>query len=433
MFFYHTGVFKKSLAASIRQTQYLSLPPFIMSQLAPISLADYVYDLPDERIAKYPLEERDLSKLLHYQEGNISHKGFKDIVNLIPEDSTLSFNNTKVIPARMIFYKETGAQIEIFLLKPVAPSNILSLVMEERAEVQWECMIGNLKKWKNRQVLKRALADGEKEVEVTVEVTDEVSKTVRFSWKDPEYSFAEIVELAGKVPLPPYLNREPEAEDKPRYQTVYSEKEGAVAAPTAGLHFTPRILEQLKQRGVKETFFTLHVSAGTFQPIKTENVIEHPMHSEQLVVPIESIRDIIEAKGKVIAVGTTSMRTLESLYWYGLRLLKGEEDFAIDKLEPYENQTNLPSRKESFEAILHWMDSHELTQIIGSTEIFIFPGYTFRVCDGLITNFHQPGSTLMLLVGALIGEDWKNVYQSALENGYRFLSYGDSSILLPHS
>lgn len=402
-----------------------------MSQLAPISLADYVYDLPDERIAKYPLEERDLSKLLHYQEGDINHKGFKDIVDLIPEGSTLAFNNTKVIPARMIFYKDTGAQIEIFLLKPVTPSNILSLVMEERAEVQWECMIGNFKKWKNRQVLKRTLLDDEKEIEVSVEVTSEASKTVRFSWENPDYSFAEIVELAGKVPLPPYLNREPEAEDKPRYQTVYSEKEGAVAAPTAGLHFTPHILEQLKQKAIKETFFTLHVSAGTFQPIKTENVIEHPMHSEQLVVSIESIRDIIDATGKVIAVGTTSMRTLESLYWYGIRLLKGQEDFAIDKLEPYEDHTNLPTRKESFETILDWMNEHQLTQIIGSTEIFIFPGYSFRVCHGLITNFHQPGSTLMLLVAALIGEDWKSVYQSALENGYRFLSYGDSSLLLP--
>lgn len=402
-----------------------------MSQLTPIDLAEYVYDLPDERIAKYPLEKRDLSKLLHYQQGEIHHRSFRDIVDLIPEGSTLAFNNTKVIPARMIFYKDTGAQIEIFLLKPVAPSNILSLVMEERAEVQWECMIGNFKKWKPGQVLRRTLEDGEKGVEVKVEVTDEASKTVRFSWQDPDYSFAEIVELAGKVPLPPYLNREPEAEDKPRYQTVYSEKEGAVAAPTAGLHFTPEILEQLKQKQVTETFFTLHVSAGTFQPIKTENVMDHPMHSEQLVVPIESIKEIIEAKNKVIAVGTTSMRTLESLYWFGNRLLRGNENFAIDKLEPYEQKGQLPDREAAFQAIVDWMNQHNLNQIVGSTEIFIFPGYTFRVCDGLVTNFHQPGSTLMLLVGALIGEDWKAVYQEALDHDYRFLSYGDSSLLIP--
>lgn len=404
-----------------------------MSQLTPINLQDYVYDLPDERIAKYPLEERDLSKLLHYQQGQIHHRAFKDIVDLIPEGSTLAFNNTRVIPARMIFYKDTGAQIEIFLLKPVAPSNILSLVMEEKAVVQWECMIGNFKKWKGGQVLKRILGDGDKAVEVQVEVTDEPSKTVRFSWQNPGYSFAEIVELAGKVPLPPYLNREPEAEDKPRYQTVYSKKEGAVAAPTAGLHFTPEILERLKDKEVKETFFTLHVSAGTFQPIKAENVIEHPMHSEQLVVPIQSIQEIIEAKGKVIAVGTTSMRTLESLYWFGVRLLNGNEVFAIDKLEPYEQKGELPDHKAAFQSILDWMNSHKLSQMVGSTEIFIFPGYTFRVCDGLITNFHQPGSTLMLLVAALVGEDWRKVYRSALENNYRFLSYGDSSLLLPDS
>lgn len=404
-----------------------------MSQLTPINLSDYVYDLPEERIAKYPLEKRDLSKLLFYKQGAIHHQGFKDIVDLIPKGSTLAFNNTRVIPARMIFYKDTGAQIEIFLLKPVAPSNILSLVMEERAIVQWECMIGNFKKWKHGQVLRRVLEDGEKKVEVSVEVTDEDTKTVQFSWQDPDYSFAEIVELAGKVPLPPYLNREPEADDKPRYQTVYSEKEGAVAAPTAGLHFTPEILEQLKQHEVKETFFTLHVSAGTFQPIKTDNVIEHPMHSEQLVVPIESIQDIITSENKVIAVGTTSMRTLESLYWFGNRLLNGNENFAIDKLEPYEQTGQLPDRKTAFQAIVDWMRNHNLRQIVGSTEIFIFPGYTFRVCDGLVTNFHQPGSTLMLLVGALIGEDWKKVYQSALDNKYRFLSYGDSSLLLPDS
>ncbi len=404
-----------------------------MSQLTPINLSDYVYDLPEERIAKYPLEKRDLSKLLFYKQGAIHHQGFKDIVDLIPKGSTLAFNNTRVIPARMIFYKDTGAQIEIFLLKPVAPSNILSLVMEERAIVQWECMIGNFKKWKHGQILRRVLEDGEKKVEVSVEVTDEETKTVQFSWQDPDYSFAEIVELAGKVPLPPYLNREPEADDKPRYQTVYSEKEGAVAAPTAGLHFTPEILEQLKQHEVKETFFTLHVSAGTFQPIKTDNVIEHPMHSEQLVVPIESIQDIITSENKVIAVGTTSMRTLESLYWFGNRLLNGNENFAIDKLEPYEQTGQLPDRKAAFQAIVDWMRNHNLRQIVGSTEIFIFPGYTFRVCDGLVTNFHQPGSTLMLLVGALIGEDWKKVYQSALDNKYRFLSYGDSSLLLPDS
>ena len=402
-----------------------------MKKLPEIDLDQFRYELPDEYIAKYPLEKRDQSKLLYYEQGHIDHKRFSDITELIPSGSTLVFNNTKVIPARMIFYKDTGAQIEIFLLKPKAPSHILSLVMEERQTVVWQCMIGNFKKWRGGQVLKRELTgdSGACLLEVTVEQEDE--KLVRFQWNNPDISFAEIVEMAGRTPLPPYLNRESEPEDKPRYQTVYSEKEGAVAAPTAGLHFTPEILSKLAKQGVKESFLTLHVSAGTFQPIKAENVVEHPMHSEQLVVPIQSIRDVIEATGMIIPVGTTSMRTLESLYWFGLRLLRGNDDFAIDKLEPYEQEGELPSRKAAFQAIMDWMTRLNLTQITGSTEVFIFPGYQFRVCDALVTNFHQPGSTLMLLVGALIGNDWQKVYNAALNQNYRFLSYGDSSLLMP--
>lgn len=401
------------------------------ASLPKIDLDDYKYHLPEERIAKYPLEQRDQSRLLYYDRGNIKHHRFEDICQLISAKTTLCFNNTRVIPARMIFYKDTGAQIEIFLLKPLAPSDILSLVMEETQTVVWECMIGNLKKWKDGQVLTRELADGDKSVRVSVKVEDKERKAVRFTWDDPGYSFAEIVELAGKVPLPPYLNREAEASDKPRYQTVYSEKEGAVAAPTAGLHFTPEILTKLEENGVKQSYLTLHVSAGTFQPIKAQNVLEHPMHSEQLVIPRQSIVDILEAEEKVIAVGTTSMRSLESLYWFGNRLINGNEQFSIDKLEPYEPYSMLPSRQEAFQCILDWMDKHQVSQIVGNTEIFIFPGYQFRVCDGLITNFHQPGSTLMLLVAALIGDDWKQVYQSALNQSYRFLSYGDSSLIIP--
>ncbi len=402
-----------------------------MKQLPEIDLNYFRYELPDERIAKYPLAERDQSKLLHYHSGNIHHRRFSDITEQIPKGSTLVFNNTKVIPARMIFYKDTGAQIEIFLLKPKAPSHILSLVMEERQSVVWQCMIGNFKKWRGGQVLKRELSGegGSCLLEVTVE--NHAEKLVRFQWNNPDISFAEVVEMAGRTPLPPYLNREAEPSDKPRYQTVYSEKEGAVAAPTAGLHFTPEILQKLADQGVKESFLTLHVSAGTFQPIKAENVIDHPMHSEQLVVPRQSIKEVIEAEGMVIPVGTTSMRTLESLYWFGLRLIQGNDEFTIEKLEPYQERGSYPSRKEAFEAILTWMEKLGLSQITGNTEVFIFPGYQFRVCDALITNFHQPGSTLMLLVGALIGEDWQKVYNAALANDYRFLSYGDSSLLMP--
>jgi S-adenosylmethionine:tRNA ribosyltransferase-isomerase len=396
-----------------------------------INLTDYTYALVDEKIAKYPLAERDQSKLLYYKEGCIAHKNFKEIVELIPRGSTLFFNNTKVIPARLIFNKATGAQIEIFLLKPIRPSEILSIVMEERQSTQWECMVGNFKKWKDASVLERIIQINGRTILLKASVVNRENKQILFEWNDHNISFAEIVEATGKVPLPPYLNRAAEETDKPRYQTVYSQYEGAVAAPTAGLHFTPKTLSQLKENGNKEAFLTLHVSAGTFQPIKSENIMEHPMHSEQMVVTKESVLEVIEAKQKIIAIGTTSMRTLESLFWFGARLIRGNEEFSIQKLEPYQPSYSLPSRKAAFEAIYEWMDKNKLHQILGTTEIFIFPGYQFKVCDGLITNFHQPGSTLILLVAAFIGDDWRKVYDAALQNEYRFLSYGDSSLLMP--
>lgn len=394
-----------------------------------LNLSDYSYQLPDERIAKHPLHQRDSSKLLIYEVGKIRHQQFKDIVDLIPTKSTLFFNNTKVIPARIFLKKDTGASIEIFLLNPVSPSHIMSIVMEEKRTVTWQCMVGNYKKWKD-DALKTTLIINGTNVNLSATVIDRDNKSIRFEWDNPGISFAEIVEGAGQVPLPPYLNRPAEANDKPRYQTVYSQIEGAVAAPTAGLHFTDDVLASLKSRNIHQDFLTLHVSAGTFQPIKTENVIEHPMHSEQIVASKENILNVINATEKIIPVGTTSMRTLESLFWFGVRLINGNEDFAIQKLEPYQGNI-IPSRNDAFQAILNWMDKNTLSQIVGKTEIFIVPGYRFRVCDGLITNFHQPGSTLMLLVAALIGDDWKKVYQEALSKDYRFLSYGDSSLLLP--
>ena len=289
----------------------------------------------------------------------------------------------------------------------------------------WQCQ-----KWKEDIPLVRELNIDDNKITLQANIHDREKRQIQFSWNDDSISFSEIVEASGKVPLPPYLNRQPEEDDKPRYQTVYSAHDGAVAAPTAGLHFTPEILKSLADRGIKESFLTLHVSAGTFQPIKTENILEHPMHSEQMVVDRQSIQSVVEAEGNIIAIGTTSMRTLESLYWFGVRLINGDEDFSIQKLEPYQSKHEV-SRSEAFSAILKWMDKNELSQVIGTTEIFIFPGYQFRVCDGLITNFHQPGSTLILLVAAFIGEDWRKVYQEADTNGYRFLSYGDSSFLLP--
>lgn len=393
-------------------------------------LAVINYHLPDEKIAKHPLTNRDDSKLLLYQKGQIVDKVFGEAPQFLKQKTTLFFNNTKVIPARLHFQKDTGAQIEIFLLKPVAPTIVISTVMETTGAVSWECMIGNLKRWKEDIPLKRSLSSDQDEIILKATLVNREERIVSFEWNNDSYSFAEIVELAGKVPLPPYLNREAEPEDKPRYQTVYSKEEGAVAAPTAGLHFTKEILSKMEQNGVKESFLTLHVSAGTFQPIKVHDARDHPMHSEQIEVTIGSIKDVIEAE-QIIAVGTTSMRSLESLFWFGARLANGNERFSIEKLELYQEGTDLPTRKEAFRHIYDWMLLKGVDRISGETEIFIMPGYKFRVCDGLFTNFHQPGSTLLLLISAFIGDDWKKVYDHALSNGYRFLSYGDSSLLLP--
>ncbi|OEK05137.1 S-adenosylmethionine:tRNA ribosyltransferase-isomerase [Roseivirga misakiensis] len=388
------------------------------------------YELPDHKIAKRPLAKRSDAKLLAYRQGNISDNSFEEIEDFLDRKTTLCFNNTKVIPARLYFHKETGAQIEIFLLNPITPSTIMSSVMEETKRVSWQCMIGNFKRWKEDQTLISKLSCNGDTIHLKATIIDRDEKHIAFEWDNSDYSFAEIVELAGEVPLPPYLNRAPEAEDKPRYQTVYSEEEGAVAAPTAGLHFTADILKNLKDKGITESFLTLHVSAGTFQPIKVSDAREHPMHSEQVEITKETVDQIIAAE-QVVAVGTTSMRSLESLYWFGVRLINGNDAFAIDKLEIYQEASSLPSRKLAFETIAEWMDRQNLVRIHGTTEIFIMPGYKFKVCDGLITNFHQPGSTLLLLIAAFIGEDWQKVYDHALKNNYRFLSYGDSSILLP--
>ncbi len=388
------------------------------------------YDLAPEKIAKYPLAKRDESKLLVYNGGTIEDRQFKELPELLDPSTSLFFNNTKVIPARLFFSKDTGAQIEIFLLNPISPTHIISLMMETTGTVVWECMVGNFKKWKEGTTLRRQLVYHGQPFTIEASIVNRESKQIAFSWSDPNLSFAEVVELCGKVPLPPYLNREDEPEDKDRYQTVYSKHEGAVAAPTAGLHFTDEVLQKLEKQGTTLNYLTLHVSAGTFQPIKTSDAREHPMHSEQVEVSKEAIKALVTAK-KVIAVGTTSMRTLESLYWYGVRLMKGVTEFSIGKLEPYEHEESLPDRKIVFEYMLDWMTSNSVEIISGKTEIFIIPGYEFRVCDGLITNFHQPGSTLMLLVWAFIGEDWKAVYDHALSSNYRFLSYGDSSLLLP--
>ncbi len=401
-----------------------------LMQIPKIDLKAYEYTLPEERIAKFPLKKRDESKLLHYKNGDISHYNFFNIPDLLPADSLLVYNDTKVIPARLIFQRSTGARIEIFLLQPLSPTTVIPEIMLAKHPVIWETMIGNAKKWKENEILEGSISINGKEILLSAKLLDRESRKVELSWNDPSYSFVDVVEASGEVPLPPYLHRKPEAEDKDRYQTVYSEKEGAVAAPTAGLHFTEEILLQLEKKGIQRTEVTLHVSAGTFQPIKAENVIEHPMHSEQIHVTRGAIESVISKMGNIIAVGTTSVRTLESLYWFGVKLIEGKgEELKIEKLFPYESREKSPSPKESFQAILNFMDSKNLESLMGTTEIFIFPGYAYQIVNGLITNFHQPGSTLILLIATILGDDWKKVYQAALENDYRFLSYGDSSLL----
>ncbi len=390
-----------------------------------IDINEYKYELPNERIALYPLPERDQSKLLVYQSGSIEHSVFREIHQHLPTGSTLFFNNTKVIPARLTFKKETGAEIEIFLLNSILPSSIVSLAMEAKGTAQWHATIGNAKRW-NSGKLQLEIPEGILEVELT----DKVNSIVTFNWSPATLTFAEVISLTGKTPLPPYLKRNVAPSDRERYQTVYSEKEGAVAAPTAGLHFTEQVLESLKAKNIATNFFTLHVSAGTFQPVKVENAVEHIMHSEQIVVTRNNLENLINLKGKLIAVGTTSLRTLESLYWYGVKLQSDSTaDFTIDQKFPYQKSVKSISREESFQIILAKMKKEEIHQLIGQTSIYIMPGYAIKTADALITNFHQPGSTLLLLISAFVGSDWKKIYSTSLENNYRFLSFGDSSLL----
>lgn len=394
-----------------------------------LDIEKYTYHLPDERIARFPVEPRDVSKLLVYKQSEISEERFYNLIKHLPQDSFLVFNNTKVIPARLFFQKSSGAIIEIFLLNPVEPSTIISQVMETTLTCTWACMIGNKKRLKGKLVGTHTIHSTD-DLELVAELVDREKNYVQFTWNNPKLTFAEIVKYFGQIPLPPYLKRETEEKDYETYQTVYSKNDGAVAAPTAGLHFTEKVLFDLVDQDIDYDFITLHVGAGTFQPIKVQNVVEHQMHSEQIVFDKAFIEQLARKLKFVIPVGTTSMRSLESLYWFGVKLLQGQETFFIEKLFPYE-QTESVSAGASIQAILDYMEARNIEQLIGETEIFIFPGYQFRICKGIITNFHQPDSTLILLVAALVGEDWKKIYDFALENNFRFLSYGDSSLLIP--
>jgi len=386
-----------------------------------LNLNQFSYDLPADRIAKHPLADRSSSKLLFYNKGEISHFQYKSLDEIIPDGSLMVFNDTKVIPARIIVHKPTGARIEIFLLEPTA-SGSHEQVMNAKSVCEWKCMIGNAKKWKIHTSITLEIND------IEVNIYRDSENRVLFRWEG-DIVFSELLSMIGKIPLPPYIDREATEEDVPRYQTVYSKNEGAVAAPTAGLHFTEDLLQRLDNRNIKRDFLTLHVSAGTFQPIKTSDVMAHPMHEEKIIVSKANILNVIDAEN-IIAVGTTSMRTLESLYWYGALLAHNPDaDFFIPKLFPYDHESLTLS--ESMSNIISYMEEKNLDVLQGATEIMIYPKYKFRVCQGLITNFHMPESTLIVLISAFIGEDWRKVYQEALKDGYRFLSYGDGSLLIP--
>jgi S-adenosylmethionine:tRNA ribosyltransferase-isomerase len=393
----------------------------------PINILDYTYELPPEKIADYPMRERDHSKLLVYDQGKIIHSRFDNITTFLPKDSILFFNNTKVIPARLLFYKDTGAAIEVFLLKPFS-SSLVQEAMHAKTSVQWECSIGNLKRWTPGTKLKQMLGD----ITLHAELIDLRKKIVELSWSPSQLTFADLLSSTGVTPLPPYIKRQARPEDRDRYQTVYSHPEGAVAAPTAGLHFTDHTLKELSQKGFVIDFLTLHVGAGTFQPVKEPNAVDHPMHREQVIISRKNIEHLLLPDKKIVGVGTTSLRTLESLYWYGINLLENPDaEFNIQRLDPYQPKSIAP-RTVAFQAVADLMDKKKLSSLHGETSIYIVPGYTFRVCDALITNFHQPGSTLILLVAAFTGTDWKKIYSEALRNDYRFLSYGDSSLLIPN-
>lgn len=398
-----------------------------MSSSPIIPLADYQYALPDERIARYPLPNRDQSKLLVWKSGEISHHHFLQLPELLPVNSTLFFNNTKVIPARLLFEKDTGGTIEVFLLNPANPGTTIHNSLLSPSPVTWKCAVGNAKRWSPGLALRKCLTD----LELHVKWADRAQGVVEFSWTPPGMPFARIVEQAGAVPLPPYLNRAPEESDRDRYQTVFSENQGAVAAPTAGLHFTPSVIEDLRRRGIATEFLTLHVSAGTFLPVKAANAAEHTMHEEELILTKSNIISMLNPNRTIIAVGTTALRTLESAYWYGSLLARDPRaEFRISQKLPYEEPGNL-SKEQALGLVLKRMENLGVEQLVGHTSLFVLPGYQFRVTEGLVTNFHQPGSTLLMLIAAFVGDRWKDIYEGALARDYRFLSYGDSSLLLP--
>ena len=402
-----------------------------------IRISEFNYPLPDERIAKFPLPVRDQSKLLLYRHGEVTEDIFTSLPDYLPANSLMIFNNTKVIQARLHFHKETGALIEVFCLEPIQP-NDYALNFQQTEHAAWLCMIGNLKKWKEG-ALKREITVKGKPLTLTAErgACHGTSHWVDFRWSNPEITFADILEVFGELPIPPYLNRETQESDKETYQTVYSKIKGSVAAPTAGLHFTPRVLDALREKGVALEELTLHVGAGTFKPVKSEEIEGHEMHTEYISVNRSTLEKLVAHEGKAIAVGTTSVRTLESLYHIGVTLLHNpnatEEDLHVKQWQPYETalETAATPAVDALQAIIAYLDLHHMETLHSSTQIIIAPGYEYRIVKAMVTNFHQPQSTLLLLVSAFLHGDWRKIYDYALAHDFRFLSYGDSSLLIP--
>ena len=400
-----------------------------------IKINDYNYPLPDERIAKFPMAERDHSRLLVYRGGQVSDDMFYNLPDYLPDGALMVFNNTKVIQARLHFRKETGALIEVFLLEPAQPADYEQM-FQTTGRCAWLCLVGNLKKWKEG-VLSRTFEVHGKPLTLSVErgAMQGTSHLVTFEWDNSSVSFAEILDVVGELPIPPYLNRDTQESDKTTYQTVYSKIKGSVAAPTAGLHFTDRVLADLDARGIDREEVTLHVGAGTFKPVKSEEIEGHEMHTEYICVHRRTLEKLIRHDARAIAVGTTSVRTLESLYYMGLKLLQNpdltEEQLHVSQWEPYEKAVpNVPA-VETLQAILSWLDRNQLEALHSSTQIIIAPGYEYKIVRILVTNFHQPQSTLLLLVSAFVKGDWRRIYDYALAHDFRFLSYGDSSLLIP--
>lgn len=406
-----------------------------MKHPSTISISDFLYDLPENKIAKYPLAERDMSKLLVYKEGEIAENTYRNIADQIPVNSLLIFNNTKVVEARLLFKKSTGGTIEIFCLEPDDQYPDITTAMLQKGKVWWKCLVGGAKKWKEEKISFTTDNNGS---EILIEAKKIEQQTeayiIEISWNDATICFAELLHIAGVIPLPPYLNRSSEDSDKERYQTIYAKHDGSVAAPTAGLHFTDTIFNELSKKNIDTAYVTLHVGAGTFKPVKSTTMDGHEMHAEYIDVSKEAIEHILlKLNDGIIAVGTTSLRTIESLYWLGVKTYLNPnlsiKEFTVLQWDPYEIEVSNITANMALVSLLNWMQENNLKKLVTKTQIIIAPGYEFKIMKGLITNFHQPQSTLLLLVAAIIGDDWRRVYQYALDNNFRFLSYGDGSLI----